>query len=178
MWNVCPKCGEYDVEKQVITGDEGNAGVAICSHCGARLPFIRRPLCALTGASGAGKSATCFELMRRETGLLTLESDALWGAIDMSGDDGVDRYWNVWLRLVKNIHQGPRSALLCGTFVPDVIERQPERRYIADIHYLALVVDRDAQVERLLSRPAWRGSSDPGFIDEHIRFNQWLIDHA
>jgi broad-specificity NMP kinase len=178
MLNVCPDCGMYDVDKQVIDVSECEASFAICGHCGARHPFIRRPLFVVTGASGAGKSATCLELMRRETGLVTLESDILWGAIDVSGDDGIDRYWNAWLRLVKNIHQGPRSVVLCGTVVPEVLERQPERRYIADIHCLALVADRDAQVERLVSRPAWRGSSDPAFIEEHVRFNQWLVDHA
>lgn len=171
MLNVCPHCGEYDVEKRVLIGPDGDASLAVCGSCGARHSFIRRPLYVVTGASGAGKSATCLELMHRMTGLLTLESDILWGAIDASGEGGLDRYWNAWLRLVKNIHQGTQSVLLCGSVVPETLERQPERRYLADIHYLALVIDRDAHVDRLLNRPAWRGSSESTFIDEHIRFN-------
>ncbi|MDQ3656160.1 MAG: hypothetical protein M3457_13915 [Chloroflexota bacterium] len=94
MINVCPACGIYDVERQIIDGAAGEFSFAICGSCGVKHPFIRRPLFVVTGASGVGKSATCLELMRRQTGLLALESDILWGAIDVSGEAGIDRYWN------------------------------------------------------------------------------------
>lgn len=168
----------YQVEKQVTVQPDPGLGVAICGTCGARLPFIRRPLFVVTGASGTGKSATCLELMRRQTGLLALESDILWGAIDVSGEAGIDRYWNAWLRMIKNINQGPQSVVLCGTLVPETLERQLERRYIGDTHFLALIADPEEQERRLRARPAWRESDNPDFIDDHLRFNQWLIDHA
>lgn len=177
MMNVCAQCGAWDVEKRVIQQGDTLA-VAMCGSCGAEHPFIRRPLFVVTGASGAGKSAACSQLVRRQSGLLTLESDILWGAIDASGADGVDRYWNAWLRLVKNINQGQQPVLLCGTVAPETMERQPERRYVGRIHYLALVVAPEIQTERLRGRPDWRESSDPAFIEEHVRFNQWFFDHA
>ena len=178
MLNVCPVCGTYQVEKQVTVEPDPGLGAAICGSYGAKHPFIRRPLFVVTGASGAGKSATCLELMRRQTGLLTLESDILWGAIDVSGEAGIDRYWNAWLRMIKNINQGPQSVILCGTLVPETLERQPERRYIGDTHFLALICDPEEQERRLRARPAWRESDAPAFIDDHLRFNRWLIDHA
>ncbi len=168
----------YEAERDVVNDGAEDLGVVICSSCGVRLPFVQRSLFVVTGASGAGKSATCLELMSHQTGLLPLESDILWGAIDAEGDSGVDHYWNAWLRLVKNIHQGPQSVILCGTLVPGTLERQPERRYIGATHYLALVVDPAEQERCLRLRPAWRKSDDPSFIADQVQFNAWLIDHA
>lgn len=156
MLNVCPGCGMYQVEKQVTVQPDSGLGVAICGTCGARLTFIHRPLFVVTGASGTGKSATCLELMRRQTGLLTLESDILWGAIDVSGEAGIDCYWNAWLRMIKNISQGPQSVVLCGMLVPETLERQPERHYIGDTQFLALVADpreQECRVSGFIGRP-------------------------
>lgn len=178
MLNVCPHCGDYQVEREIIVDAEPDRGIAICGACGARLPFTRRPLFVVTGASGTGKTATCLQLMTLQSGFLSLESDILWGAIDVSEEAGVERYWNAWLRMVKNINQGPQSVILFGTLVPETLERQPERRYIGETHYLSLVADPEVQEHRLRARPAWRKSDAPDFIDEHVRFNRWLIDHA
>jgi hypothetical protein len=177
MFNVCPTCGLYEVERDV-TGGTVTAALAYCSFCGAAIPFVRRRLFVVTGASGTGKSTTCQVLMQCDTGFLTLESDILFGMMDVSEESGLDAYWNVWLRMIKNIHQGPQSVILCGTVVPDRLERQPERRYIGDIHYLALVTEPNEQTRRLRSRPAWRESGDPEFIARHVDFNTWLTGHA
>ncbi|MBA2470212.1 MAG: AAA family ATPase [Chloroflexia bacterium] len=178
MFNVCPTCGMYEVEREVLADADPVFATAICGSCGARIRFRRRPLYVVTGASGTGKTAICHELTRRQPGFLVLESDILWGAIDVSDGAGLDRYWNAWLRMVRNIHQGPQSVILCGTQVPETLERQPERRYVGETHYLALVADPEEQARRLRARPAWRESGDPAFIKEHVRFNRWLIDHA
>ncbi len=178
MFNVCPTCGMYEVEREVLADADHGFVTAICGSCGARIRFRRRPLYVVTGASGTGKTATCHELTKRQPGFLVLESDILWGVIDVPDEAGIDRYWNAWLRVVRNIHQGPQSVILCGTLVPEVLDRQPERRYIGETHYLALTADPNAQERRLRARPAWRESSEPAFIEEHLRFNRWLIEHA
>lgn len=178
MFNVCPHCGMYEVEREVTAEADTGFAITVCGSCGGAIRFRRQPLFVVTGASGAGKSSTCHELAHRQTGFLILESDILWGAIDVSGESGTERSWNAWLRVVKNIHQGSQPVILSGTLVPETLERQPERRYIGDIHYLALVVDPGEQGRRLRARPAWRESFKPEFIEEHLRFNQWLVDHA
>jgi hypothetical protein len=54
MFNVCPACGEYSVEKGVE--QDGPEAVAVCPSCHHAAPFLRLPLFVVTGASGAGKS--------------------------------------------------------------------------------------------------------------------------
>ena len=61
-----------------------------------------------------------------------------------------------------------------GMGVPENVEPCVERRYFSDIHYLALVCDDEVLAQRLKARPAWRGSGDQAYIDEHIHFNRWF----
>ena len=58
--------------------------------------------------------------------------------------------------------------------MPGNIEPCVERRYFSQIHYLALVCDDNELARRLQARPAWRGSGNPAFIDNQIRFNRWF----
>lgn len=53
MFNVCPKCGEYHADKIIDNADP----FAICPVCGYSNKFVKLPLFAITGASGAGKIA-------------------------------------------------------------------------------------------------------------------------
>lgn len=62
--------------------------------------------------------------------------------------------------------------------VPANLEACVERRYLADMHILALVCDDEVLAERLLSRPEWRRSGDADFVAEQIRFNQWFRDRG
>jgi hypothetical protein len=49
-----------------------------------------------------------------------------------------------------------------------------EYRNFSHVHILALVCDELRLAQRLLQRPSWRGAADPGFIDDHIRYNRWF----
>ncbi|CAA9571936.1 MAG: hypothetical protein AVDCRST_MAG87-2508 [uncultured Thermomicrobiales bacterium] len=172
MFNVCAACGSFNAEHDVRDGEPG-WGTAVCPDCGAGERFRRLPLFVVTGPSGAGKTTTCRLLTRTLPECVVLESDILWGAIDMSGHDGLGRYWNAWLRLVVNIHQAGRSVVLCGTVVPSLMESRPSRRFFSATHYAALTCD-DAELERRLrGRPEWRGCDD-AFIAEHLSFNRWF----
>jgi len=171
MFNVCPGCGEYSVEKAV----DLEGPFAVCGRCGYRQPFLRLPLFVVTGASGAGKTAVALLLPALLPEYVVLETDVLWGAVPASGDAGLRFYWETWLRLVKNIHQGGRSVVLCGKGFPDQLEMCAERRYIGDIRVLALVCADEQLRARLLARPPWRGSHERGSIERMIAFNRWLI---
>jgi len=61
--------------------------------------------------------------------------------------------------------------------VPENIENCIERRYFSKIYYLALVCSDETLSERLQQRPAWRGTQNPTYIEEHIRFNRWFKEY-
>ncbi len=174
MFNVCPACGEYAVEKAI----DPSGPFAVCPCCGHRHRFAQRPLFLITGASGAGKTTVGLRLVELLTECVVLESDILWRAEFDTPDDDYLAYRDLWLRVAKNIGQAGRPVVLCGTAVPAQFEACPERRYFIALHYLALVCDERVLRERLRTRPAWRQSSGEEFVERMARFNRWLQDHA
>jgi hypothetical protein len=174
VFNVCPRCGEYSVEKRI----DPSGPFAICPFCGHAHPFVQFPLFVITGASGAGKSAICLALAPALIACICLESDILWRAEFASPDDGYRTYRDLWLRVAKNVGQGGRPVALFGSAVPEQFETCPERRYFTDLHYLALVCNDDLLAQRLRRRPAWRGSGTEERVADMVRFNRWLRENA
>lgn len=147
-FKVCQACGAFSARHEVIDGDPGWA-VALCPACGAGAPFRRLPLFVMTGPSGAGKTTTCRLLLHSFQECVVLESDILYGSLEMSGDDGLRRYWDAWLRVVMNVHQAARPVLLCGTLVPSLLESLPSQAYLGGTRYAALTCE-DVELERRL----------------------------
>jgi predicted kinase len=174
MFNVCPNCGEYRADKEIVP----DGAYAVCPACRFRHKFLRLPLFVLTGASGAGKTATSLALAAEAENVVVMESDILWrDEFNRPATDYRD-YREMWLRVAKNISQAGKPVVLCGAAVPEQFERCVERRYFSDVHYLALVCDDERLAARLRSRPLWRGSSANEYIEEHLKFNRWLKDNA
>jgi predicted kinase len=148
--------------------------VLICADCGHRQPFRRLPLFALTGPSGAGKSTVARLLPRALADVaVVVEQDVLWAAGLQDPADDFAGFRRVWLRMAAMIHQSGRPVVLVGTVVPEQLERRPERVFVGEIHYLALVADSAVLRARLQARPAWRGWDEPR-IAETVEFNDWL----
>jgi broad-specificity NMP kinase len=167
---ICLGCGAR-FTSPVVAAD---AAVLICGDCGHRQPFRRLPLFALTGPSGAGKSTVARLLPRALGGLaVVVEQDVLWTAGLQDPTDDFADFRRVWLRMVGMLHQSGRPVVLVGTVVPVQFERRPERAFVGEIHYLALVADSDVLQARLRARPAWRGW-DEERIAETVDFNDWL----
>jgi hypothetical protein len=174
MFNVCPQCGEFSEEKVIDT----RGPFAICPHCGYAHQFERLPLFVVTGASGSGKSTIGLALVPALRDCVVIESDILWRPEFDTPEDGYRTYRNLWLRLAKNIGQGGRPVVLIGSAVPEQFEPCSERRYFAELYYLALVCDDGILEERLRTRPVWRGSGTPKVLATMLDFNRWLRAHA
>ena len=176
MLNVCVQCGLYRADKVI----DPAGPVAICPHCGYRHRFVQLPLLVVSGASGTGKSSICHALLGRLNHVVILDSDILWRPEFDTPTDHYRDYFEMWLRMCKNISQAGRPVVLfgAGIGVPDNLERCIERRYFTTIEYLALVCSDGALAERLEQRPHWRRSHEPAFIDEQQRFNRWFKEYA
>jgi predicted ABC-type ATPase len=174
MFNVCPQCGEYSVEKTI----DASGPFAICPCCGYAHPFLQLPLFIITGPSGVGKTTICLELVPLVHECVILESDILWGALPATPENNYRDYRNLWLRIAKNIGQSGRPVVLCGTAIPEQFETCPERRYFSTLYYLAMVCDDQLLEERLKQRPAWRHSGSAKSIEDMLHFNRWLKDHV
>ncbi len=177
MFNICPNCGEYRVDKAIVPGKEGEGAIAVCPNCGFQHKFIQLPLFILTGASGTGKSTTCLALVSKMKDIVVMESDILWRKeLEQPGAD-LHKYNETWLRVCKNISQSGKPVVMCGGGSPNQIEVCIERRYFLETYYLALICDDEILASRLQNRPGWRGFTDE-HIKEHISYNRWFINNA
>lgn len=174
MFNVCPKCGIYSVDKTVLPGS-GWRAVAVCGGCGYTHPFLRLPLWVVTGASGVGKTTIALTASARGSSFIHLESDILWRAEFNRPENNYQDYREVWLRMAKNIHQAGKPVVLYGSVTPEQFESCLERRYFARIYYLALVCSPEELTRRLISRPGWRASGSEQFIQAMQEFNDWFL---
>jgi hypothetical protein len=176
MINVCFQCGAYRADKFV----DPEGPVAICPECGFRHAFVQLPLLVVAGASGAGKSTVCNMLVGRIRRVVVLDADTLWRAEFNSPTDNYRAFFEVWLRMCKNISQSGRPVVLFGAGfgVPQNIEPCVERRYFSSVEYLALVCSDTSLAERLERRPVWRGSRGAAQIEEQKRFNRWFKNYG
>jgi hypothetical protein len=118
--------------------------------------------------------------LNQVTNAVLMDSDILWRPEFNTPDTHYQDFFETWLRVCKNISQSGRPVVLfgAGVGVPENIENCVERRYFSSVHYLALVCSDDKFSERLQQRPLWRGTREPAFIEEQIRFNGWFKAYA
>lgn len=175
MMNVCFQCGMYHADKII----DPAGPFAICPDCGYKHAFRQLPLLIVTGASGAGKSTVCQHLTGKVTQAVLLDLDILWRPEFDSPETNYREYFELWLRLCKNISQSGRPVVLfgAGAGVPENIKDCIERRYFSNVHYLALVCSDSTLSERLQARPVWRGTRSKEYIEGHIHFNRWFQEY-
>lgn len=174
MAYICTDCG-------LLTSDEvidPRGPFVVCPACGHGQPFVRPPIFAVTGPSGAGKTTVALRLPPLLPECVTLDTDVLWGHLPATPDDNFRGYHDTWLAVASAISQNGRPVVLCGAITPAQWEATEHRRYFAAAHYLALVCDDELLAERLSARPAWRNAGSPEFIAKMQRFNRWLKAHA
>ena len=126
---------------------------------------------------GSGKTTLADQLLGELTDPVVLDADILWGPEMDTPSDGYARLRSTWMRVAANIAQSGRSTLLVGAGVPEQFEVRPERRYVGDIHWLALVPADEVLEERLRTRPTWRGVNHE-VVTKMLAFNDHLRARA
>ncbi len=174
MFNVCPGCGEYSDDKDVIPVPP----VAICPHCQYGSQFVMLPLFIVTGASGSGKTTAALKLARQMKDVVVLDQDILWNDSFNTPEDNCKSFRNTWLRMAKNINQAGRPVVLFGSAIPEQFESLNERRYFEKTYYMALYCQSDELVNRLKARPHWRESGSEENLNSMVEFNDWLKENA
>lgn len=178
MFNVCMGCGTYNAAK-VITPDPETEPLflayAVCPECGYKHLFRRLPLFIVCGASGTGKTAICESLIHSARGYIPLEGDILWCSAFDKPDDNYRDFFEIWLRMAKNIGQSGRPVVLfsAGAGVPENVQNCVEWRYFSSVHRLALACDNATLEKRLKLRPNWRNSGSDAFITGQQELNRW-----
>jgi hypothetical protein len=162
---VCAACGDYNTLRV-----DKHSQSARCLSCGHLEPMRIVPLFIVTGASGVGKTAVVGELRRLMPEWEVFETDLIWGA-------DWQQVRNNWLRIAHSIAQSGRGTILCGTMLPEDVNRCDHRDRFSQVHYLNLHCDDATRDARLRARPGWRGCTEE-FIAEHREFARWLLDNA
>ncbi len=165
MFNVCPSCGDYRPDREI----RAEVGLAVCP-CGDVQTFSAGPLFIVGGPSATGKSTILNRIGRRTLPVVPLDGDILW--LD-AFRDGVDAYFELCLRLAKNVGMAGKPVLMfaAGLVVPENIESCVERRYFSEVHRLALVCQEEELGRRLRARPQWRGAGDEDFVATQVEFD-------
>ncbi|MDE7298764.1 MAG: AAA family ATPase [Lachnospiraceae bacterium] len=166
MFEICPKCGNYEWNKEVSVDKRS----ARCPKCGASWENRAFPLFILTGCSGVGKTTTARRLMERQQDYAVLDGDILFTA-----DEGEYMGW------VERIEGLARDFMQCGKPVLwtmagnlDKLKKACNERFFADIYCLALVCG-EAELRRRMTEG--RGISDDGWIRDSVSYNNYFLEH-
>lgn len=134
-----------------------------------------RPLFAVSGATGVGKTTSTRRLIQLVPEVIRLDGDLLWSNEYFDDPARIGGFYASWLRVAAAISENGRSLVFCGVVSPDRWEPLPERALIGEIHYLALICDPDVHERRLKGRGP--GSQDHRFPD-FLSHNRWLRENA
>jgi hypothetical protein len=164
----CGAWGEHTVER------ERDAVRLVCVDCGhgERRPMRILPLFIVTGASGVGKTTVAEVLRRLMPEWEVFETDILW---DSGGDWQFVR--SNWLRIAHSIAQSGRGTILCGTLLPEDVDRCDAREFFSHVYYMNLHCSDERRAERLRARPIGRRCTE-AFIAEQERFAKWLLAYG
>ncbi len=168
MLGICPKCGNYEWDKQV----SGNT--IKCPKCGHAWSFKRLPLFVLTGCSGVGKTTTAKELMKREIGFVVLDADMFYNIMPKETDEDFQKQVEQIESLSKNIMQSGQPVLWTMAGMLNMLNGAYHRRFFSDIHALALVCEEGALRQRMTEG---RGITDQNWIQSSVDYNHYFMTH-
>ncbi len=131
MFEICPKCGNYEWNKRVSV----DKWSACCPKCGASWENRAFPLLILTGCSGIGKTTTARRLMERQKDFVVLDGDLLFTDNEGEYMDWVERIEG----LTRDIMQCGKPVLWTMAGNLDKLKKAWNQRFFPEIYCLALV---------------------------------------
>lgn len=156
---------------------EPGDGRPVCPACGRPddlAALTPKPLFVVTGASGSGKTAVYAPLARRLAGrCVTFDADMLMdaaGALSRGKPIDWPAFLDAWLAVAHGVAQSGMPAVLLGPYIPEYLEDSAGRKWIGDVHFIALDCPDELRRTRINARPAWRGRD----IEAQVEFGQWL----
>jgi hypothetical protein len=136
-----------------------------CPRCGETQPLPLLPLFVVTGASGTGKSTITNALRARLPSCEVLETDLILHVAEL----GWHAWRNPWMMVAYGLSLNGRSAVLCGSLLPEHLEELPARPLVGPVHFCNLDCPDDVLANRLRDRPQWRAWNEDR-VFEHQRF--------
>lgn len=168
MIGICPRCGNYDWDKEVASNQ------VRCPKCGETWQFQSMPLFILTGCSGMGKTTTGIEIMKQQNDFIVLDADMFYNIMP---HDTQEDYYNQIEQvesLSKNIMQSGKTVLWTMAGNLDKLNGVYNRRFIGNIYCLALVCD---EVELRRRMTEGRRITDEGWIQSSVDYNHYFQTH-
>ena len=170
---ICAHCGGW-LDRPAIEDRGPQAAIAHCPHCGHANPIERFPLWFVSGSSGSGKTTLAPLLRTLLPAGIVLEGEAIDYWRFQNPDGGYAPLYDQWLKVARELAANHRPVVLIAMATPDQLDASPWRRYFSALHFLGLVCDDAVQAARLLTRPAWRNSASPEFIQGACAFTRGL----
>lgn len=168
MIATCPKCGNYEWDKEV----KGNK--ICCPKCGAEWEFKKLPLYVLSGCSGIGKTTTAICLQKMTSDFVVLDGDMFYNI--MPHETEADFYAQVEQigSLSKNINQCGKPVVWAMAGNLDKLPNTYNSRFFSEIKVLALVCDEQSLRARMTEG---RQITDEGWINGSVQYNQYFRTH-
>ncbi len=171
MIGNCPKCGNYEWNKQISE----NKKYIICQQCGHQWKFKAMPLFILTGCSGVGKTTTAQELLQRDTDFIVMDADFLYNIVPHNTDEDYKNWVEQLMSLSKNVMQGGKPLLWTIAGALEYFAGSYNRRFFTEIYYLAFVCNTEDLEKRMREG---RHITDQEWIKSSIDYNCWFIEHG
>jgi gluconate kinase len=171
MIGICPKCGNYEWNKQISENKKN----IICKQCGHQWNFKAMPLFVLTGCSGVGKTTTAQELLQRDTNFIVMDADFLYNIMPHDTDEDCKNWVEHILSLSKTIMQSGKPLLWTLAGALDKFEHTYNRRFFTEIYFLALVCNSEDLEKRMREG---RHITDSNWIQSSIDYNRWFIENG
>lgn len=171
MVGICPKCGSWEWDKQVIE-DKNRIE---CQQCGHQWKFKSMPLFVLTGCSGVGKTTTAQELLQRDTNFIVMDADFFYNLLPHDTNEDYRNWVEQILSLSKNVMQGGKPLLWTMAGALENFEIAYNRRFFTEIYFLALVCDSESLEKRMREG---RHIMDPNWIKGSVDYNRWFVENG